>query len=303
MSLAAESLPPAAPAVRAAASAFSIEGPSAFAEDGERRDVGEGMEMLRRLAEAVYRRCHLGLVGYSEPESVPMRAREDPDVVRRLRAARPGRRYADEGWTLLERRADHLVVCKDRLRLRAPAGWAEQSPSGWSLWFPAERRLGLPGYYVALGASGPPVAERRLVRLYLHAKPQCAPRLLAALVDALDGRALRFQLKLANRLASYRRPDACVLYVDADQRNLASDLALALPRSWLLPSTPGFSRRLAGGVAVAEGSGESWGRHCANAVASGLCAAFETGEEPLEAVCGALARMGIDPSAPDGLDS
>ena len=140
-----------------------------------------------------------------------------------------------------------------------------------------------PGFYMALsdrdfgdGASG------SVLRLYWNLTPEGAVRFMKAATVALNASAVRFRLKLLNEPAAYRRCDAGVLYVYAEdyeavRRIIQPSYAQIGPH--LKPDVPALTKWLAPGLGFAEdpGAGDSFGTQRMRLVAEGLLSARDAG--------------------------
>jgi hypothetical protein len=139
---------------------------------------------------------------------------------------------------------------------------------------------------------------------FLHLQPGTAPDLFARAVTALVGYGLGFRAELAGDSDACLRTDAAVITVGRDDVSAVARVALRLGERApfaLASSVPGFTRRIAPGVALADrpGPGTSFGRHRCRLVAVGLVAAGH-GAGPADrraAVLATLESAGLDPAA------
>jgi hypothetical protein len=121
-----------------------------------------------------------------------------------------------------------------------------------------------------------------VVRHYWHLSGDGAAALVGAATRALNRERLPFRLKVLNDPAAYVRCDAGVLYTARrDQGRVASLVAEvhAGVVGHLRPTTPALTKRLAHGLALAEGppGGDSFGMHRCGLLADAFVRAFELG--------------------------
>jgi hypothetical protein len=159
---------------------------------------------------------------------------------------------------------------------------------------------GIPSFVVAAGSA----VDGEAASCFLHLQSGTAPDLFARAVTTLDGYGLDFRAELAGDPDACRRTDTAVLTVRRDDIPAVARVALRLGERApfaVAPSVPGFTRRIAPGVALADhpDSGTSFGRHRSRLIAAGLVAAGH-GAGPAHrraAVMASLTRAGLDPAA------
>ena len=156
---------------------------------------------------------------------------------------------------------------------------------------------GAAGHYIILGRPLADLRHGRQLRFYWNIEAEAAPAFLTAIGTGLDRRRIPFQAKVPADPKGYGRADCGVLYLDDEEAAAAIDLVQSVHAAispHLRPATPLFARRLAPGLAWAEGppGGESFGMQRCRLVAEGLVQAFERGARTAQARLGAvLERM------------
>lgn len=245
------------------------------------------------LAEHLY--SYFYVKGYAAPmhwEPADAGGR-DPGLVDRLRQANTGRGSWESGWAAdraseqaggrATGAAPELHLDRDGIRVsvRNPGLVSEETPGRFALRIPNELPSRSPGHYLALSDT-PWLSGSAVVRVYWHCTPRGAVALMANLTAALNSEQVPFRLKMLDEPGAYDRCDAAVLYLAADDfETVRSHLARAQQQAVdeLRAGTPVFTKRLAGGVAMAEDvdEGRSFGMHRCAALAEGLVATAGSG--------------------------
>jgi hypothetical protein len=215
-------------------------------------------------------------------------ATETIAFARTLSTANAGTGCRENGWTVVETNDNELVVSKGGLQLHvhpeectSRPDTAPQPGSTVALHLSRELLNASPGYYMALGNCGD-IAEEALplVRLYWNLKPAGAVRFIEGFTRLLNHAGTYFRLKVLNDPAAYTRSDAGVLYFCKGNHRAVSEAVSRLYPSiapFLNPDVPGFTRRLAPGLGLAEdpGTQESFGQHRCRILAEGIIRAYE----------------------------
>jgi HopA1 effector protein family len=231
-----------------------------------------------------------------------------------LSAANSGSGSREPGWMVRGIEDGQVVVERNGLSVWVGpddiygAPHAPRPGDECAIRFPKEL-LGLfPGFYMALGNLGlVPSQATTFVRFYWNLQSGGAPLLLEAATQMLNRDKIPFQLKVLSDPDLYDRCDAGVLYVEKSGYPRVADAVRRIYRNLsnhLNPSTPVFTKRLASGLALAEGppdSTESFGASRCGMLAEGIIRAWEEGAEQVSArmewVAESFADAGI------GLDS
>lgn len=266
------------------------------------------LTLQRRLYDDFYLR------GFATPAlrsgsavSVPANA---GSFVEMLSRANDGQGHWQGGWRLVERNDDEVVVCKDGLELRAQprdvlaANDAPSRSSDLALRYPKELLGFSPGFYVAIGDSGPPrQASRETIRVYWHLTPLGAIEFVRRATAALNRATVPFRLKVASDPTHFDRCDPVVVYVAKRDYGAAVRALGRIHRHVamdLQENVPALTKRLSLGVGLAEDPGrdESFGMHRCGLIADAVIAAYQRGirglEERLELVEESFATLGLD---------
>lgn len=207
-----------------------------------------------------------------------------------LTRANCGRGCWDRGWTFDTAREPS--VRRDGLEWRL--GGAEWRPAPEGLAGEVELRLprdlpgALPGYHLVLGDTAlRPSHEQRGVRVYWNVTAQGAIRLVREATRTLNRQGIAFRLKVLTDLACFRRCDAAVLYLAADDIDRVLPLVATIYErldGGVLPPTPAFTLELAPGLAIVESppGGDSFGLHRCDLLAAGILEAHVNGARTLE---------------------
>lgn len=110
-----------------------------------------------------------------------------------------------------------------------------------------------PGFLWARGDARPPTDK--MSRLYLNITSRYASWVMTELTARLNEAGIPYDVKVLAHPRSYRRRDACVLYVASEDVMAAVEIVareLRLKRKTLNESTPLFTRRLMPGVGYAD---------------------------------------------------
>lgn len=266
--------------------------------------VADRPEVWERAATAslgrlIYEVVYLGrtdrLRQYAAPDErvVPVWERESAPYGRLLRSANRGRGWLSPGWRVVRRvtgarwqvtngeisllaTARELTSTSGRLRTDLPV----------SLRFPGHLPYASPGFYVAVGEAGPPAAATPAVRVYVNARVESAPAVLARLTTLMRDPPCPAICKVVNHPSGFGRPDSVVVFLEREaflslMPALERTLGRFLPR--LNPGIPAFAKPWMPGVALAEqpaldapGAAVSFGEHRSRLIARGLVRAFLT---------------------------
>jgi hypothetical protein len=229
------------------------------------------------------------------------------DFFQQLHRSNQGSGYWDPGWQVLNDTPDGLtVVQKSGLKLTlarrthlASAEWAAEVGDRVAVRLP--KNLLEPGWYVAIGDAGSPVADR--VQLYWNLPVREVTAILQSITARLNGLAIPFSFKVPDHPAEYPRCDAGILTLNrADYAPLRSELQ-QLHRQFhrgLGTGTPALTKPLARGLSLAEcppAEPDDFGLHRCRLVAQGLLAgASRAGRR--QAVVSAFEQAGISPDHP-----
>jgi hypothetical protein len=239
--------------------------------------------------------------------------RGDPVLVESLSRAHSGKGCWEPGWKLLGREDDRVVVERGGLVLRAtraecrglPAAGARQGIE-IEVRYPKDLLRASPGFYTALG-DRPFDGSDGIVRIYWNLTAEGAVTFVREATRLLNKAKSGARFKVANDPRLYDRCDAAVVYLPrADAlraRKVVRGLHAAVA-AWLGPQVPAFTRRLAGGVGLAEdpGGALSFGQSRCHVLADGLIRAYERGAASVaarvEVVRETFEEQGLDPHAP-----
>jgi hypothetical protein len=256
--------------------------------------------------------CH-GHATVTPPRERVDPARGDPMLVESLSASHSGSGCWEPGWKFIRREDDRVVVERGGLVLRASRDECRGLPragaaagSEVEVRYPKELLRASPGFYTALADRAFDGSEG-IVRIYWNITAAGAVTFVREATRLLNEAASGARFKVANDPSLYDRCDSAVVYFPRADALRARDLVRSLHAavaSQLGPRVPAFTRRLAGGVGLAEDPGGSWsfGQSRCHAVADGLVRAHEQGAtsagERIEAVRATLTEQGLDPDAP-----
>ena len=310
--------------------AVSIQSPGSFwlggqvitIDDSQRREANaeaetESAPLVRQLVAHLYHRC------YSRPfeEGVPggpMRPQADDDFVQQLSAANTSRDRLSRGWQLLRLLpTEHYIAQKDGLvRILATSecqlepGSATDLNEGGLISVPWSRQSTTiqPTFYFAFGeAIGDQQDDADLMKVYWNIRAAGMPLLMRLLTQRLDRFRIPFRLKCLNNPTAYTRADAAVLFMSRRFYDVAEVLLAGIVldvKGYLDVDVPLFSKRLAGGVGVAEepDNGESFGQQRCRMLAEAIWNAHRLhlrGEhERLEAVAEHFELHGLSLDTP-----
>ena len=298
--------------LKRATALFRVSAPHEFSEQGVWRRF-ESRPLLRAgLERRIYWRCHLGLDGAEEPARGDVRGLEDVGLIDSLIGSLGNCSYPDWGWT--SRVGKLGLVQKDGLTLQVesshliwrPSSTPNQAPEA-GVRLPCYRRFAVPGYFLAIGSSGPPRQADR-VRLYLNAGSANAIELVVDLIRSFDSDGHEFEIKVLNNPGLYYRCDSIVCYLNRCDADAMFARVAEVASGRLRSPTPGFAERLAPGLARASDRSTpnalSFGQHRSRLVADALIAvdtsanAESSNGQRLVALANAVAACGLDPAAP-----
>jgi HopA1 effector protein family len=234
-----------------------------------RVDPSGAVEILGRRqagldpAEALYAALHCRSSGRGAAASGFTNWPSARDFADRLSTANAGHGTWQHGWAEHGSESDGWsVVERHGVRFRVPAAEVRTG----AVRIPKEHFELIPGFYLAHGDADGTRDDGDTVRIYWHAVPSGAERLVALTTRLLNEAAIGFQLKLVSEPLRYDRTDAAVLYLS--RRDCARAIASIerihgeLGRA-LRPTVSLLVKRLAPGVGFAEdpGDGSSFGEH------------------------------------------
>ena len=198
----------------------------------------------------------------------PQPAEEAPPVsnplgssfIGELSAANAGTGSIDPGWHISARQGETLVVERNGLRIWAGprdvvSGRASREESV-ALLMPKELLRLSPGFYMAL--SNAPFSEsetRAQVRLYWNLDARSAVAAMGGLTTALNRAGIGFRFKVLADPGHYRRADAGVLYVRAEDLRQTQPIVDSVRQTLdppLKPGSPALTLPLAEGLGFAE---------------------------------------------------
>ncbi|MFE0022980.1 T3SS effector HopA1 family protein [Amycolatopsis sp. NPDC059021] len=279
-----------------ALAAVSVTGQEAMI--GERRVTASSPGGLRlALADALYEHLHVGGSSSGRPA-------RDREFERALIAA-AGPRTIRILTTVHAVEADRMLVDRDGVRVWLPAEPGAAPGGPIALAVDAIRPALSPGFLVVDGpAARPP--EFPGSRVYVHlTRPPEAPRILSAVLDALDAAGIPYRVKVLSDPALYPRKDGLVVYLGHDAgQEVVGDAVRGLPG--IGATTSAFARLLRPGVAVADEPadhrpgmrGRSFGEHRALAAATALLHSAESGVPRESALRREFRLARIDPGEP-----
>lgn len=231
------------------------------------------------------------------PLLAPIEARQYPDKLlpddfaahldRRMRTTQPW----EGGWRVVEAREDRLIVQRDggapgSVPRSAFRGDATPGSVGELRTTPGSTTK-QPGWYHLRGDVDHRTGAGATVRIYWHLTRLAAGPFVEEVSRRFNAAGVPFHLKALSNPQSFTRADAGVLYFAGEDwpraRALVRD-AYAVVGRYLRPETPGFTRRLARGLSVAEDpgvAGESFGMSRCRLLAEGVWRAWQRGPAPL----------------------
>lgn len=288
--------------------AVQIESPVAFTFAGSRFESPHPPQppqmppVMAHLQQLLYEHCYARRFdGHSLAPPVAAPA-PDPDFVRRLVDANPGRERMDQDWKVTHLDASgRMTAVKGGVsrvfppgKYFAPNGPRERVQPGMTVavWL-AKGSLSLqPGfYYVYAETLGEAQDPQSLLRLYWNVRAEGAPRLIAALAARLNRFHVPFQFKTLTQPEHYEhRTDGSVLYISRRFFPIVAALYEELAPSLaddLEADTPLFTKPLAPGLGLAEdpGTGDSFGLSRCRILASALWNAHVKNAHTPEARC------------------
>lgn len=204
-----------------------------------------------------------------------------------LSRANAGTACQEDGWILVQVKADKAVVRKGGLQLYVQTSECTARDASLQVGSPVSLHLSKelfsasPGYYMALGNRGDIAAETSpIVRLYWNLRADGALAFVGSFTRLLNESDIYFRLKVLNDPAAYSRCDAGVLYFHKANHRRVAEAVSALYGSigrFLNADVPMFTRRIAPGLGLAEdpGTHESFGQHRCRILAEGIIRAHE----------------------------
>jgi hypothetical protein len=254
------------------ASEFAVSGDDVFVEAGAVHRCGSTL-LRTSLSKSIYTRMHACAVAES-----PAAATGVANGIAELYAEFAASTFPSTGWSRYSNIAD--TYAKDGLIVRADAAAAryDSAEESYTLRLPCLRPASMPGYLVMISGYGPPAERGEIARIYVNADSADAPKAFGAIFRALVAARLKFEMKIADNDAMYRRTDPMVIYLDRSKLSDGVRLAQAATQMSdirLRDHIPGFSRKVAPGVAVAPPAPDgslllSFGEQCSLLAAEAL---------------------------------
>lgn len=264
--------------------------------------------LQQHLYECFY--CPGGATPSTEAE---LFATEPANFEPRLVKANHGKGCWEDGWRVVEREHNGLIVEKDHLRISVASSQARTGSleSGGSDPVAVKLRNHLPflasGFYMAFGDSYLHEHSSAWIRLYWNANASGAVELMDAATSSLNSMGVPFRLKVLRKIEQSGRCDTAVLYIYkhdwARIRSWVAKTHLDLVER-LGAQVPALTCKLGWGLAFAEdpGHGASFGLHRCRAIAEGLVSARGAGRigfaGRLDAVIEQLTIAGINVAEP-----
>lgn len=272
--------------------------PSRFAVEGVEQEAPPSV-LVEELAAAIYHRIYSRRGASGDGHGSRIGRREH---LARLSRANRGSGTWDPGWTIRENEVGGAVRV-EKYGVVFVASPEDVRGSG-RVRVPNEAHELSPSFFLALGDADLPSIDEApwQVRLYWNLAAEAAADWVEELTGRLNRRGVPFALKALADPAHYRRADAGVLYLEPhDYPALVGEIGAVhrLLRPRLRRPVPLLTRRLASGLAVAEGPADvSFGQHRCGLIAAALVRAFERSTDPAGAVAGAFTAAGLDAGRP-----
>jgi hypothetical protein len=202
-----------------------------------------------------------------------------------LSMANAGTGSIDAGWKVSERQGETLVVERHGLRIwagpRDVANARDEGEGSVALLMPKELLRLSPGFYMALSNAAFPDNETHpQVRIYFNLDARAAVAAMTGLTASLNQAGIAFRFKVLADPAHYRRADAGVLYLRAQDLKRTQSIVDSVRRGLdppLKPGGPALTLSLAEGLSFAESPAdpsESFGTARAQLLAAGLIRAW-----------------------------
>ncbi len=228
-----------------------------------------------------------------------------------------GTGHFEAGWDVLSTEGSNIIVRRDGLHLVVKRGEYFDSTmhdhgirigSRVSIRYPKEM-LGIsPGFYMALGNKPLNNSKDKIVRIYWNIVSEGAIPLMRNITSLLNQFQVPFNFKVLNNPDAYStRCDTAVLYIRKIDYDLISGILIEIYSevgSFLKKRTPAFTKRLAGGLSLAEdpANKESFGQDRCRLLADGMIRAYEeqrkTVKEKLQTVVDRFTEEGINVEKP-----
>ena len=290
-----------------------IEGPNAFAFQGEALIFTTPAEAEERLRDLLYERCYMRrLNSGSNPAAA---SNGNSSILSELRAANRGRARWQSGWRIESVLSGNWITAgRDGLnRTFAPGEFVTKEGPGMPLrvggtvdvYFAVESEYMQPGFYFAFGDTICDEWDNGcLLRFYWHLEPAGAPLLLESISSRLNRFQVPYRFKCLIHPGAYIRADSAVLFVPRRYFQVVGRLLRETRRSiasHLRDEAPLFTKSLAHGLAFAEdpGGGQSFGMHRCGVLAQSICEVASNGNG---LVCAgleeALQRKGVSVITP-----
>ena len=236
----------------------------------------------------------------------------------KLRKANKSTGYYIPGWLVLSKLDGRYIVSKNGIKIFVdPIKHFERNDLSAKIGdtvaikFPNERIFSSRDYYVAIGNKGMPSNNQQLVRLYLHLKPFYAVYMLSVLTRQFSHvKPIPFIYKTLLDPQDYKRRDSAVMYFNKnDFFSVMSFMKKfrAIQPGLFLRGTPLFTKRLFGGVSVAEEplkkkGKESFGQHRCRIISEGIFKAYRNNihnkHEMLNLIIGDLSKWKVNIECP-----
>ncbi|RSM63054.1 hypothetical protein DMH03_13530 [Amycolatopsis sp. WAC 01376] len=270
---------------------------------GRKIKAGSRGELEQKLAAHLYATFHAGLPNTASGKA---RLKKSHWLEQELAEAIP---HTTTPVTAIAREdnGEQVLVEWDGVLVRVPRELAADTPDPGMpvrLLVPPARPGLSPGFQFVTG-SRPPVFAGPLLRVYVHlTDPAKAAFLWQAVLGSLELAGVAYQAKVLIRADEYPRRDAMVVYLPAEEADVArliADTVRGQPGTGEITSL--FAEQLAPGVARAWEpidtrfgmAGLSFGLHRCRVLAKAL---LDDSEQPEKAVLQAFLAAGIDPENP-----
>ncbi|MBV8729106.1 MAG: hypothetical protein JO336_04790 [Acidobacteriia bacterium] len=293
--------------------AIRIEGPTAFAFQGEALGCATAAEAEARLRDLLYERCYMRRLN-TDARS-PAMSNGNTSLLNELRSANHGRARWQSGWRIESvLNGNWITAGRDGLtRTFAPGEFITKEGPGMPLrvgaavdvYFAVESEYMQPGFYFAFGETVSDEWDNGcLLRFYWHLEPAGAALLLASISSRLNRFQVPYRFKCLIAPGAYIRADSAVLFVPRRCFQVVARLLRDTRRSiasHLRTEAPLFTKSLAHGLAFAEdpGAAQSFGMHRCGVLAQSMCEVASNGKGLARAALEeALERKGVSVITP-----
>jgi hypothetical protein len=240
------------------------------------------------------------------------------EITPELSQANAGRERWDAGWQVYQAAPNGVVHAQkqNRAHMFTPGQYlgldgtpgVPRQGAVVNVLLSKEARNWQPGFYLAFSETVPDQQDQlAFLRFYFNVSAEGAPELVRAVSERFNRFQLPYRLKCLTHRELYQRSDSAVLFIPRRHFQFGARLIRELyPRveKHLRADVPLFTKRLAGGLSLAEdpGTGDSFGASRCRLLAEGVWAAYLRGlqTEParLEEIRAVFGRVGINLAAP-----